>query len=404
MRGCLTRILACVVAAVADAVLRLRDAVALDRELAVLDLGEPRPRPRRTCGPRRRRWLRSSANGTVAVAPAGSGSTIPWPRNAPPSKTAIGPRSSTPLVRVGEARHAERVARRVGDAAVGREEKQRLAGDAPRQEHHHRRAPVGDRDGQRQVVARRAALDRDRRERAKVARGRDERPGRRRSGRLHLGRGHGRPGRANRRGGSHRSAGAPLALLVGGPSRHRRRPVPPRPPLRPAPAGAPGRELAGSCASDVSRVRHRRDHLALVGHGRPRRDDGRPQLRLERERSARDERQLHVLPVLARQVLDDAPGLQVGVSLGVDDEPVRRPPHGRLGHVPDLQIVRLPVEREDDRLEPLLPRASALRSAGDRRPQRPCRRPRPARRPGPRRSRRRGGETPRHARSCRRAP
>ena len=42
--------------------------------------------------------LRSSANGTVAVALGGNGSSIPCPRNAPFSKTAIGPRSSRPAL------------------------------------------------------------------------------------------------------------------------------------------------------------------------------------------------------------------------------------------------------------------------------------------------------------------
>ena len=101
------------------------------------------------------------------------------------------------------------------------------------------------------------------------------------------------------------------------------------------------------------RARHGRDDLALVGHGRPRRDHRRPEVRLERERRARDERELHVLPVLARQVLHDAPRLEIGVALGVDDQPVRRSPHRRLGHVPDLQLVGLAVERQQDRLEPV---------------------------------------------------
>ena len=40
--------------------------------------------------------LRSSAKGTVVVAPSGNGSTIPCPKNAPSSKMAMGPRSRSP--------------------------------------------------------------------------------------------------------------------------------------------------------------------------------------------------------------------------------------------------------------------------------------------------------------------
>ena len=41
---------------------------------------------------------RSIPNGTVAVAPSGSGSVMPWPENAPSAKIASGPRSIRPPV------------------------------------------------------------------------------------------------------------------------------------------------------------------------------------------------------------------------------------------------------------------------------------------------------------------
>ena len=56
-------------------------------------------------------------------------------------------------------------------------------------------------------------------------------------------------------------------------------------------------------------------------------------------------------PVLARQVLHDAPRLQVRLPVGLHDEAVRRPPHRRRGDVADLQVVRAAVERQDDRAQ-----------------------------------------------------
>ena len=79
---------------------------------------------------------------------------------------------------VGEAPDAERMAVRVGHAAVWREQVEGLARHLPREQHHHRRTAVRDGDRQRQVVARDAALDVDGREGQEVSWRRDR--GRRR--------------------------------------------------------------------------------------------------------------------------------------------------------------------------------------------------------------------------------
>jgi hypothetical protein len=94
-----------------------------------------------------------------------------------------------------------------------------------------------------------------------------------------------------------------------------------------------------------------RDDLPAIGDDGTLRDAGLAELRFERERRARDQRQLHVLPVLAGEVLHHAPGLQISLAALVDGEAIRGPPHRRLGDVPHLEVVRLAVEAEHDALE-----------------------------------------------------
>ena len=313
-------------AAVAQAVLRLRDVVALDGELAVLDLRDALAElVVFRCISRAR--LRSSAKGTVVVAPSGSGSTMPCPEKR--ARLEDGDRTALEQAAglVGEARHAKRVRLRVGHAAVGREEEDRLAGHAFREEHDHRRALVGDGgDGLRKIVARRARLDGDRRERAQVAR------------------------RGNVLAAPAAAAATwagDIAARVAGP----RREQPPRPsrwrPPRPNPCFAcrrrssllrpcklaarrahrprprgrirPRRGIVGAtgaAARPAGRrllvqarlaLRNVRNHLAHVGDGGPGRDDRRSQGRLERERRAGDERELHALPIFRRRDSERCP-------------------------------------------------------------------------------------------------
>ncbi len=87
-----------------------------------------------------------------------------------------------------------------------------------------------------------------------------------------------------------------------------------------------------------------RDDFALIGDDGALRHDGRAERGLECERRAGDERQRDPVPVFTRQVLDDAPGLEIGLAVGRDDDPVRRTPHRCLGEVADREVVFLAVE------------------------------------------------------------
>jgi hypothetical protein len=152
-------------APVADAVLRLGHSVALDRQLPVLDLGDALAEliellvlvHRHPALERERHRGRR---------PLGQGVHHPLPQERALLEDRDGPSLERAFGLVGEARHAERVAVGVGNAAVGREEEQRLTRHLPGDQHDHRGALVRDRDRVGQDVARRAALDRDGSERA----------------------------------------------------------------------------------------------------------------------------------------------------------------------------------------------------------------------------------------------
>ncbi len=63
------------------------------------------------------------------------------------------------------------------------------------------------------------------------------------------------------------------------------------------------------------------------------------QIEAERERRARSDAELHVLPVLARGVVDDGPRLQADLAALAEDDAVARLPRRRLGHVRDAEVV-----------------------------------------------------------------
>ena len=163
-RGCLTRILAGVAAVLA------RGTSVWVTQSRSISSRRPRSRARRAPSSLS---VRAALDREAALereghrrgGARGSGSTMPWPRNAPFSKTAMGPRSSRPSVSLVKRTTRNGCDQRIRHAAVGREEEDRLARHGFGEQQHHRRALVRDVDRGRQVVARGARLDRHRRER-----------------------------------------------------------------------------------------------------------------------------------------------------------------------------------------------------------------------------------------------
>ena len=88
------------------------------------------------------------------------------------------------------------------------------------------------------------------------------------------------------------------------------------------PSAAPARRDRSSCS--VSRWTRRRPL----------------QIEAERHRRARADAELHVLPVLARRVVDDRPALQIDLARLADDDAVARLPRRRLGDVREPELVR----------------------------------------------------------------
>ncbi len=261
------------------------------------------------------------------------------------------------------------MAHRIRNAAVGREQEDRFADDLLREQHHHRRAFVGDRDLGRQIVTRGSPFDRDCSERIHVARTRQRARRRRRRRRGHA---------------LLRSRDGRGPLLRGAAHRPVHRVGRRRMPRRSSTAATctasisscaratsfaffVRRVFSGSgrlvvvitafeaCLRRICRgllhrcgrsvrlrnrrifrrltkrrlgLRDRRDHLAAVGHRRPVRDHRRSEIGFERKRRARHERQMDVLPILARQILHDAPCLEIRIAVRMHHQPIRRTPHG----------------------------------------------------------------------------
>ncbi len=86
---------------------------------------------------------------------------MPCPRNAPSSKTAIGPCSEHAAGFIGKSCHSKRVIRRIRYRSVGSKEKQGFAGQSLGQQHDHRRIAVRNREEVREIVACRAAFLRE---------------------------------------------------------------------------------------------------------------------------------------------------------------------------------------------------------------------------------------------------
>jgi hypothetical protein len=60
------------------------------------------------------------------------------------------------------------------------------------------------------------------------------------------------------------------------------------------------------------------------------------QLRLEGQRGTSYERQPNIFPVLSREILDNAPGLEVGFPRAMHDQSIRGAPDRAFGDVADL--------------------------------------------------------------------
>ena len=98
-------------------------------------------------------------------------------------------------------------------------------------------------------------------------------------------------------------------------------------------------------------LRHGRDDLALVGHDGAVGDDGRSQPRLERQRRARDERQLHACQSSPDRFSTMPHACRSASPSGCTTSRYDGSPHRGGRDVADLQIVRAAVEREDDRAQ-----------------------------------------------------
>jgi hypothetical protein len=85
-------------------------------------------------------------------------------------------------------------------------------------------------------------------------------------------------------------------------------------------------------------LRHRVDDRPLVGHRRPQRHRRPRELRAKRHRSPRDQREVHVRPVLAGDVLHDAPGLHLRGAL-VEHQPGQPAASLGFGRWPSPQAI-----------------------------------------------------------------
>ena len=89
------------------------------------------------------------------------------------------------------------------------------------------------------------------------------------------------------------------------------------------------------------------------------------QIEAERERRARADAELHVLPVFPRGVVDDGPGLEADLPPLPEDDSIARLPRGRLGHVRDAEIMRPRALQADLHVDEAIVRARRLRGIRD---------------------------------------
>jgi hypothetical protein len=115
-------------------------------------------------------------------------------------------------------------------------------------------------------------------------------------------------------------------------------------------------------------ARGRRDREEIIGLQRfALHHPNRLQIEAERERRARADAELHVLPVLARGVVDDGPRLERDLPVVLHRHAVARLPRRRLGHVRQPQEASLRSGRDPDLHvdEPARSHRGALRRVRD---------------------------------------